>query len=78
MEDHLQELLLVLEVQVVRHDQDDRPNQEDQVVQGSRCHLSLLCLRPLGGNHPGLLFLQGIPEHLEVQENPEEETELIP
>lgn len=75
MEDHLQELPLVLEFQVVRHDQADHPDQEDQVLQESRCPLSLLFLRSLSGYHPDLLFLQGILESLEVLENPVEEEE---
>lgn len=69
---HLPELLLVLEFQVVRHDRVDHLDREDQVVQGSRCHLSLLFHRSLSEHHPDLLFLQGIPEPLEVQENPGE------
>lgn len=68
--EHLPELLLVLEFQVVRHDRVDHLDREDQLVQGSRCHLSLLFHRSLSGHHPDLLFLQGILEPLEVQENP--------
>lgn len=72
MGEHLPELLLVLEFQVVRLDRVDHLDREDQVVQGSRCHLSLLFHRSLSGHHPDLLFLQGILETLEVQENPVE------
>lgn len=68
----LPELLLVPEFQVVRHDRVDPLDREDQLVQGSRCHLSLLFHRSLSGYHPDLLFLQLILEPLEVQENPGE------
>lgn len=44
---HIQMLLWVQELQVAHHDRVGRPDQEDQVVQGSQCHPFLPLCHPL-------------------------------